>query len=362
MLHLNLAWRSLGYVNESYKLKVELLNPSGNVVSHWIGYNGQGRLPTLAWAPDDVIFDRLSLPLPNLPPGDYQVRTQLLGRAGSLPVGESDVAKVADVRLSAPAKLDLPHRLSFADESKIIPFVLWQADGPADSEPVYRYPGTITVVTAQADIALKLLDETGQSWLPTEQSANVYSFVIGPDWPTGAYRLRATLANGRQGVSEPLLTVENWWERRFEAPDIAVPIIANFAREIVLLGYNLPSTQVKAGESFPITLYWQAPPHRSPQADFIQFNHLLDGSGVLRGGYDRRPLEYYSTLLWAPGEVVVDGYTVPVDAAAPPGESYLDVGYYITVGESAVNLPLVVEGEISEVSSVTIGPIEVITP
>ena len=95
---------------------------------------------------------------------------------------------------------------------------------------------------------------------------------------------------------------------------------------------------------------------------FIQFNHLLDRAGNLRGGYDRQPLEYYSTLLWAPGEVVVDGFAVPVDADAPPGEYYLDVGYYITVGESAVNLPLVVNGEMTDTTSVTVGPIYVVAP
>jgi hypothetical protein len=111
-----------------------------------------------------------------------------------------------------------------------------------------------------------------------------------------------------------------------------------------------------------VTLYWQALATRSPQADFTQFNHLLDSNGILRGGYDRRPLEYYNTLLWAPGEVVIDGYAVPVDADAPPGAYYLDVGYYLTVGESAVNLPLVVDGQMTEISSVTIGPVEVVAP
>jgi hypothetical protein len=112
----------------------------------------------------------------------------------------------------------------------------------------------------------------------------------------------------------------------------------------------------------PVTLYWQALPSKSPQAHFIQFNHLLDHAGKPWGGYDRLPLEYYSTLLWAPGEIVVDGYTIPVQVDAPPGEYYLNVGYYLTVGESAVSLPLVVDGQRTETSSAVIGPITVIAP
>jgi hypothetical protein len=162
-------------------------------------------------------------------------------------------------------------------------------------------------------------------------------------------------------TTDPILTVENWWPRHFAPPEpIAVPLAANFANQLNLLGYQLPRAQVKAGEAFPITLYWQAMPNKSPQADFIQFNNLLDSSGKLLGGYQRLPLEYYSTLLWSPGEVVVDGYTVPVAADAPPGQYYLDVGYYIIVGESAVNLPLVIDGAKSDISHVTIGPIEVV--
>jgi hypothetical protein len=129
---------------------------------------------------------------------------------------------------------------------------------------------------------------------------------------------------------------------------------------VYLLGYSLPQKQVRAGEAFPVTLVWQAPADRSPQANFIQFNNLLDSGGQLRGGYDRLPLENYSTLLWAPGEVVIDGYAVPVDADAPPGEYWLDVGLYLTVGEAAVNLPLVENGAPTDVTSVTIGPIEVV--
>ncbi len=125
------------------------------------------------------------------------------------------------------------------------------------------------------------------------------------------------------------------------------------------MGYKLPSKPVKVGEAFPITLYWQALLDMSPQADFTQFNHLHDSQGTLRGGYDRRPLENYSTLLWAPGEAV---NAVPVDADTPPGEYYLDVGYYLTVGESVVNLPLVVDGQRTDMNSVTIGPIEVVDP
>lgn len=385
-LDLDLAWRSLVQVNESYLLKVMVLNAQQQVVSHWLGYNGQGRLPTLSWDPGDTIFDRLTLPLPNLPAGDYTVQVQLVGAAGPLPVSgpgcseaekcaANDGFKLTNFTLNEPSVLSLPRRLQLTGSAADleIPFALWRPDTPAlDSQlPTYRYPATISIMAGPAavmgtELELHLVDASGQAWTADNHTANIYTFVIGPRWPSGSYTLKMIARQGDQvtgqATSEPLLMVENWWPRKFEVPPIASPGEANFANQLKFLGYNLPQQQVKAGEAFPLTLYWQAMPNKAPQADFVQFNHLLDSAGKLHGGYDRLPLEYYSTLLWAPGEVVVDGYAVPVEADAPPGLYYLNVGYYLTVGEAAVNLPLVVNGQMSEVTTVTIGPIEVVKP
>jgi 4-amino-4-deoxy-L-arabinose transferase-like glycosyltransferase len=390
VVQVTLGWRALAHTNESYLVKVRLIDAAGHAVSYWTGYNGQGRLPTLAWDPGDAIFDRLALPLPALPAGEYGVYVQMLKGDTPLAIrpadGDSAEAEAAlpifdegllltKFSLRTPSNLTLPHRLRLDTPQGPLEvnFALWRADGPAQTSsiPVYRYPGTITVVTSSdplngAVLKIDLVDDTGQTWPARSSEANIHTFVIGPRWASGRYRLQMTLQSEAgviaQAGTEPVLSVENWWERRFELPDIPVRVEANFADQVMFLGYKLPQRQVKAGEAFPLTLYWQAPPDKSPQADFIQFNNLLSSTGTLYGGYDRRPLEYYNTLLWAPGEIVVDGYAVPVAEDAPPGEYYLDVGYYLTVGESAVNLPLVVDGQRTEVSSVTIGPIEVVAP
>ena len=387
-LHLNLAWRSLAHVNESYLLKIDLLNNQDQIVSHWIGNSGQGRLPTLAWDPGDSVFDRVVLPLPNLPAGDHTVQVQLLGSAGPLPVSEPGGETTASLKLPSTVSLDRPSILSYPQYLSVnepanpveISFVIWPTEGPAKVTsffksqlpmPIYRYPATISIATSgdlpnDLSLDLQLVDPDDQAWPVIQNQADIYTFVIGPRWTSGAYRLKMVLRQGDsiigQATSEPLLTVENWWPRNFDVPEIASPAEANFANQVRFLGYKLPQNQVKAGESFPLTLYWQALPDHPPQADFIQFNHLLDSHGTLHGGYDRRALEYYGTLLWAPDEVVIDGYSVPVDADAPPGQYYLSVGYYLTVGVSAVNLPLVKDGQMSDVTSVTIGPIEVIAP
>jgi len=382
LLVVNLAWRSITYTKENFLLKVSLLNSQNQVVAYWMGYHGGGVVPTLAWDPGDTVFDRLSLPIGGLPADTYQVQVQLAGSQGPLVVqpgldrsdGNGEQIKGDKQLVLAEMVLDQTPPLSFSRHMQLggpqpgqLDFEVWQIDGPSRSgRPTFRYPATISIVTSHSNLELALVDEAGQVWPASSSEANIYSFVIGPRWQSGTYRLQVSLPesgqSGSQALSEPLLKVENWWQRRFEAPAVETVKKANFANQIMLLGYHLSQSRVKAGESFPITLYWQAPPERSPQASFTQFNHLLDDQGALWGGYDRQPLEYYDTLLWAPGEVVIDGYAVPVQADAPPGHYYLNVGYYLTVGESAVNLPLVIEGQMSEVTSVTIGPIEVVRP
>jgi hypothetical protein len=363
-LELTLAWQTSSPINENYLLQVRLLDKENQEVSFWTGYNGQGRVPTLTWEPGDTVFDRLALPLPELPAGVYAVQLQLLARTGPLPInaetGQTETLTLAQVSLDTSSNFAYPYTLSSAEGNQM-DFAL----SPSD-QAVYRYPGTISIVASKPGVEVKLIDPAGQRWSATHSQGKIHTFVIGPRWPSGDYHLQvagqADVEAGQQTLTEPVLRVENWWERRFEPPAIAMPLEANFANQVRLLGYSLPGNQVKAGEAFPLTLYWQAPLEMSPQADFVQFNHLVDHQGNLWGGYDRQPLEYYSTLLWAPGEVVIDGYTVPVNADAPPGEYYLNIGFYLRVGEAAVNLPLVVRDKMTEVTHVTVGPIQVVAP
>jgi hypothetical protein len=92
--------------------------------------------------------------------------------------------------------------------------------------------------------------------------------------------------------------------------------------------------------------------------NLVIFNHLLDQNAIQRGGEDRVPLQYYTTLLWVPGEVVSDTYPVPVDATAPPGVYWLDVGLYPS-DRPEFSLPLFVDGQAIDRNSARLGPVKV---
>jgi hypothetical protein len=149
-------------------------------------------------------------------------------------------------------------------------------------------------------------------------------------------------------------------ERNFQVPaEMTHQLEANFENQVKLLGYRLPSQRVQPGDGLPITLYWQGLQWLGE--DFVIFDRLLDNRQVAWGGYDRLPRENYSTLLWAPGEIVVDGFAVPVAADAPNGIYTLSLGWYRLVDGQAKSLPILnpETGELTEQTSVTIGPLKV---
>jgi hypothetical protein len=194
--------------------------------------------------------------------------------------------------------------------------------------------------------------------LPEATSDATTIFIVGADWPSGSYHLR--LSNSKDNYDTgPLLTVANE-TRLFKLPTLPegwTSVEANFADQVKLLGYVLPARRVQPGGGLPLTLYWQS---LAPvPGDFIVFDKLLDEHQQVYGGYDRLPREYYSTILWAKDEIIEDGFAVPVDPAAPGGIYNLHVGLYSLATGTPVSLPLVQAGQVSDATSVVIGPIKV---
>jgi hypothetical protein len=106
-----------------------------------------------------------------------------------------------------------------------------------------------------------------------------------------------------------------------------------------------------------LTLHWQA--LKTIGGNLIMFSRLVDEHEKVWGGRDRLIREIYSTMLWAPKEIVNDPLMVEVDPAAPDGIYYLMIGLYLPVGQSSVSVPLVEDGKLSQITSIRIGPIKI---
>jgi hypothetical protein len=277
------------------------------------------------------------LPLAGLEAGEYQLEWRLIGGNGPL----------VDWQVLAPISLDQPVATVSAGQR----FTVWQDGKPAAHIPVFRERETIQITTINSTVSPKLVGPDGAIHEPALAGEDWANYVVQPAWPPGDYRLR-----GDEAVALSIAP----GQRTFELPDEPIqPLVANFENKILLLGYHLPTRRVMPGDGLPVTLYWQSLDWLAE--DFVIFTRLLDNQQIAHGGYDRLAKEVYSTLLWAPGEVITDGFAVPVAADAPAGVYWLSVGWYREVDGEARSLLLVnpESGEPTGTTAVMIGPIKV---
>jgi hypothetical protein len=97
---------------------------------------------------------------------------------------------------------------------------------------------------------------------------------------------------------------------------------------IRLLGYDLPESEVVAGESLTFRLYWQA--NGPIRDDYTVFTHLVGPDERLYGQQDSMPQGGgRPTHTWSAGDTIVDEYRIDVAPDAPAGEYVLAVGMYM---------------------------------
>ncbi len=109
--------------------------------------------------------------------------------------------------------------------------------------------------------------------------------------------------------------------------EVQNPLDAKLGDEIALLGYNLLTHEVEAGDILQLTLFWQA--LAQPKERYKVFVHLLDEAGHIVGQRDSEPGDGLSiTTTWQAGETVADNYGVLIRPGTPPGQHRIEVGMY----------------------------------
>jgi hypothetical protein len=348
IINLTLYWRAIEQVDENYRTQVQLVDvESGQSHFTWLGHPLNGRYPTRAWDKGDVIRDTLPLPLAAVPANLYDIQIDLLREAEDTSLtGEP----LQIIQFTLGEVQPIPNASTLAEWQ----YRLWIDNVPAR----YRQTIPLSFQNLQSPISnlqWVLLDPTGQPHHPAAISHATAIFMVEADWPSGEYRLGLAESDMQSG---PLFTVANNL-RLFDLPaeTTYTPVEANFANQVKLLGYSLPARRVEPGGGLPLVLYWQS---LAPVlGDYVMFDVLLDEKQQAYGGYDRLPREFYSTMLWAEGEIVEDGFAVPVSPAAPPGVYHLHVGLYSLISDAPVSLPLMRDGQPGDATSVVIGPIKV---
>lgn len=120
---------------------------------------------------------------------------------------------------------------------------------------------------------------------------------------------------------EPELTAE-------PGAAVAAEVRVRFGDFAELLGFAIPSADVTATGSLPLTLYWQALEGRSP-VDYRVFTHLLAEDGRLIAQHDSPPANgARPTTTWSPGESIIDPHSMGFQDATYTGEARILVGLY----------------------------------
>ncbi len=364
-LRVALYWQSLAYAYEDYLMELSLLDDQHQVVAQTMAHPAQGRYPVRAWDPGDTVRVEITLPLIGLTPQIYSLQLRLIGWQGPLLAGSLERIDLGSVDVPGSEPY-APGRRFVSGRSLLTGFDLWQGDTIVPRWPTYRYLADIPVSiaydasTSNIEARLWLVGPDGQRRRPLAGTGQSYTFIVDYDWPSGAYQLKTELWQSDQlldqALSDFVLTVENR-PIPFEPPPMDYRVEANFGDKIRLLGYDLSLRRVQPGQGLPLVLHWQA--LQRMKESYVIFDRLLDQNQAVWGGYDRLPKEIYDTFLWVPGEVVSDGFAVPVDLEAPHGVYHLHIGLYQQSLGQAESLPLVQAGQTIDATSVTIGPIKV---
>jgi len=298
-LHGTLYWTATQPPTGEAIVVLELIDAEGVVRAVWAGHPGGPRYPTQAWDAGDHVRLELSWPLP--PSFSAPARTL---RMRVLREGVQT------------ASFELPFDLPAAPS-------LVSAGVPAPEEAGLRDSLLVTVPGGRID---GLAGPSGSAWEPLARTAagDQAAFVVDARVRPGDYTLRLA---GSQGAGSAVHVKVEGRPRTFEVPGGLSPVGAVFGGTVELVGYDLGgATRVAPGDTVHLRLVWRA--RGRIDRHYTVFTHLVDGQGHTWAQHDKLPGQEYSTLFWAPGEVVVDEYTLRLDPAAPAGEYRVEVGLY----------------------------------
>jgi hypothetical protein len=188
------------------------------------------------------------------------------------------------------------------------------------------YPGMGSYPTSLWQVGGVIKDTYGMYVLPESKAPSRFRVDVGIYNRSTGEVLPAFDRDGHllQGVTVAQGKVTTRQEPRYSG---GTPVAFDLAHQVSLTGYKIDKTEVKAGETIKVALYWQA--QTKMAEDYTVFVHLVDEEGTIWGQHDSQPVNgYYPTSFWDQGEIVKDEHAFLVSEDTPPGEYRIEVGMY----------------------------------
>lgn len=189
--------------------------------------------------------------------------------------------------------------------------------------------------------AIPLSSYATSNWRQNDSFTAHYELRIDPAVPAGTYDLAFNVlspdGDPLWAKDEVIGVVEVLHrDRQFDLPDdISHPLNLTLGDTIHLRGFDISplplgegtGVRAHAGDTLPLTLYWQG--DGPTDIDYTVFVHLVGPDGLLHGQLDYFPGGGSApTSSWASGQVIVDTLALPIADDAASGTYHIAVGLY----------------------------------
>lgn len=344
----SLVWRAPQAFPGRLAISVRVKDAQDHLIVQRDSEPGNGLRPSSGWGAGEAIVDDIGFFIPpDTPPGDYALSLVVYDMASgeNLQSSEGMVYPLRTLHVrptsSAPESLSIPNQL----DSQVTPLPLlgyavndkepkggevlelslwWRLDGSAAGD----IPVLISIQDSSRSFKLyegpPIPGYSGGEWQDKVILRGRYSLALPLDL-SGSAKLLVEAQDQR--VELTMLNIQPSG-RTFAVPRIGHQREAHIGDSIKLLGYDIDRVTARPRQNLRLTLYWQA--LKPTLQNYTVFAHLLDPNGVLKGQQDSIPRNgELPTDRWAPGEVVVDVYEIPVAPDALPGKYQFEVGMYL---------------------------------
>ncbi len=349
----SLYWQSLDTFDEDYLVALRVRDAAGNVWGKQdrrpAGYN----YPTMRWKKDENLFGAYTVPLlPGTPPDNYFVEVTFytannpsgldvlapngapMGRTirmGPIPVlPATQPATFASLNIQSTISQPLgPFTLlgyqlgrDQASAGESIPLTLfWRAD----SKPNRDYTFQIQFGNTTSDgLPIANRQFPTLNWRAGEIVRGQYLVTIPANAQSGATPLRVVLSD-TSSLDLAAFTIEKT-DRVFVKPNAQFSQDANFNNNLALVGYDVPTLNLKPNDNLKLTLHWNA--REKMDKPYTVFVHLLDKVSKVVAQKDAQPMNgARPTTGWVTGEYIADNYELPFSNLAP-GAYRIEIGWY----------------------------------
>jgi 4-amino-4-deoxy-L-arabinose transferase-like glycosyltransferase len=276
------------------------------------------------------------------------------------------------VKLEAIPQQTQPAHITFGDELELLAVEFDETSlTPGETLRLTAYWRALDSMTEDYSLYVHLFGREGQAigqldsypgggsfptslWKPGDIIRDRYAVRVSPDALTPA-AARVNLGVYLLSTGDKLAPIRDAQGRSLISPTVGrvriapqmplrsqavYPASLDLGGQVRFLGYDLDKTKIRPGESFTVTLYWQA--LKPLPADYTVFVHLAGTEIVAQG--DGQPYGGdYPTSIWAVGEVVADSHVVQVKSEVKPGVYQLLVGLYRL--DTQERLPVIMQNQ-----------------